>query len=332
MRCHVDACFGGWVLPYLRRLGVAVPPFDFAVPGVTSVSVDLHKYAYCPKGVSVLLHRDEALRAPQYFAYADWPGLHDGEPDDRLDPIRRADRGRVRDPAPPRRRRLPAAGRRRRWTAVRGLAAAVVPRGRACGCWREPESTVVVFTSDDPALDLFVLADELTARGWHTQPQLAYADLPPLDPPHGDRRRSRRRSPSSGRPAEAAAAARALGPAWLPTDLVAFVGALDPGQLDPDPVASLAAGLGLGARRRPLPDRQAVINTLLEAAPVPVREALFAAFLRPAAAPDLLARSGAAGSVEPVSERALPSGSRNHATGLRREPSRRRLSSWFMPS
>ena len=74
VRCHVDACFGGWVLPYLRRLGVGVPPFDFAVPGVTSISVDLHKYAYCPKGTSVLLHRDEALRAPQYFAYADWPG------------------------------------------------------------------------------------------------------------------------------------------------------------------------------------------------------------------------------------------------------------------
>src|SRR6185312_8030687 len=74
VRCHVDACFGGWALPWLRRVGVAVPPFDFAVPGVTSVSVDLHKYAYAPKGVSVLLHRDSALRAPQYFAWADWPG------------------------------------------------------------------------------------------------------------------------------------------------------------------------------------------------------------------------------------------------------------------
>ena len=74
VRFHVDACFGGWVLPYLRRLGAGLPAFDFAVPGVTSISVDLHKYAYAPKGVSVLLHRDEALRRPQYFAYADWPG------------------------------------------------------------------------------------------------------------------------------------------------------------------------------------------------------------------------------------------------------------------
>ncbi|WP_203720482.1 pyridoxal phosphate-dependent decarboxylase family protein, partial [Paractinoplanes brasiliensis] len=74
VRFHVDACFGGWVLPYLRRLGADLPAFDFAVPGVTSISVDLHKYAYAPKGVSILLHRDEGLRLPQYFAYAGWPG------------------------------------------------------------------------------------------------------------------------------------------------------------------------------------------------------------------------------------------------------------------
>ncbi|MEU8613965.1 aminotransferase class V-fold PLP-dependent enzyme, partial [Actinoplanes sp. NPDC048791] len=74
VRFHVDACFGGWVLPYLRRLGAGLPAFDFTVPGVTSISVDLHKYAYAPKGVSVLLHRDAALRLPQFFAYADWPG------------------------------------------------------------------------------------------------------------------------------------------------------------------------------------------------------------------------------------------------------------------
>src|SRR6185369_16874599 len=74
VRCHVDACFGGWVLPYLKRLGAALPDFDFSVAGVTSISVDLHKYAYCPKGVSVLLHRDSALREPQYFGYAGWPG------------------------------------------------------------------------------------------------------------------------------------------------------------------------------------------------------------------------------------------------------------------
>ncbi len=58
VRCHVDACIGGWVLPYATRLGREVPAWTFAVPGVTSVSVDLHKYAYTPKGASMLLHRD----------------------------------------------------------------------------------------------------------------------------------------------------------------------------------------------------------------------------------------------------------------------------------
>ena len=74
VRCHVDACIGGWVLPYAARLGRPVPPWTFAVEGVTSISVDTHKYAYAPKGTSLLLHRDAALRKPQFFASAAWPG------------------------------------------------------------------------------------------------------------------------------------------------------------------------------------------------------------------------------------------------------------------
>ena len=74
VRCHVDACIGGWVLPYAARLGRPVPPWTFAVDGVTSISLDTHKYAYAPKGTSLLLHRTPELRRPQYFASADWPG------------------------------------------------------------------------------------------------------------------------------------------------------------------------------------------------------------------------------------------------------------------
>ena len=62
------------MLPYAARLGRAVPPWTFAVEGVTSISVDTHKYAYAPKGTSLLLHRDSALRRPQFFASAAWPG------------------------------------------------------------------------------------------------------------------------------------------------------------------------------------------------------------------------------------------------------------------
>ena len=74
IRCHVDACIGGWVLPYAARLGRDVPAWTFAVEGVTSISVDLHKYAYAPKGTSVLLHRSPELRRSQFFASAAWPG------------------------------------------------------------------------------------------------------------------------------------------------------------------------------------------------------------------------------------------------------------------
>ena len=72
--CHVDACLGGWLLPFWARLGEPVPPWDLAVPGVTSLSADIHKYGWCFKGVSVLLHRDPEMVRHQYFLYDAWPG------------------------------------------------------------------------------------------------------------------------------------------------------------------------------------------------------------------------------------------------------------------
>lgn len=72
--CHVDACVGGMMLPFVRRIGYPVTPFDFSVPGVTSLSVDLHKYGYAAKGASVILYRDRELRRHQLYATTDWPG------------------------------------------------------------------------------------------------------------------------------------------------------------------------------------------------------------------------------------------------------------------
>lgn len=67
---HVDACVGGIHLAMMRKAGYAVPEFDFAVPGVTSISVDLHKYGYAAKNVSVLLYRDRSLRRYALFSSA----------------------------------------------------------------------------------------------------------------------------------------------------------------------------------------------------------------------------------------------------------------------
>jgi len=72
--CHVDACLGGWLLPFLERLGEPLPPWDFRVEGVTSVSADVHKYGWCFKGASLLLHRNEDELRRQYFLFDGWPG------------------------------------------------------------------------------------------------------------------------------------------------------------------------------------------------------------------------------------------------------------------
>jgi sphinganine-1-phosphate aldolase len=71
---HTDACLGGFVLPWARRLGYDVPPFDFSVPGVTSMSADTHKFGYAAKGTSVVLYRGAELRWHQYFTATEWPG------------------------------------------------------------------------------------------------------------------------------------------------------------------------------------------------------------------------------------------------------------------
>ena len=71
---HVDACLGGFILPFGEELGHDVEPFDFRLPGVTSISADTHKYGYAFKGTSTLLFSDKALRNAQYFFLTDWSG------------------------------------------------------------------------------------------------------------------------------------------------------------------------------------------------------------------------------------------------------------------
>jgi sphinganine-1-phosphate aldolase len=74
INCHVDACMGGVTLPYLEDLGEEIAPWDFRVDGVTSISVDLHKYGYTSKGAGVLLHKNKKLRSDQTFMTDNWLG------------------------------------------------------------------------------------------------------------------------------------------------------------------------------------------------------------------------------------------------------------------
>ena len=68
---HVDGCVGGLHLSFMRKLGYEVPDFDFSVPGVTSISTDLHKYGYAAKGCSVIMYRNKDIRKYQIFACTD---------------------------------------------------------------------------------------------------------------------------------------------------------------------------------------------------------------------------------------------------------------------
>jgi sphinganine-1-phosphate aldolase len=260
VRFHVDACFGGWVLPYLRRLGAGLPDFDFGVPGVTSISVDLHKYAYAPKGVSILLHRTEELRRPQYFAYADWPGYTMVNPvvssTRSGGPIAAAlatlrtigDRGY-----------LDLAARTR--DAVSTLAAAV-EHTDGVRLFAPPETTVVCLTTDGD-VDLFVLADELAARGWHTQPQMSFGDLPPTIHLTVTAAVASTAGEFAPALAEAIAATRAHGPVELPPI------ELSPEMITPELIGGLAGDFS----------RMAAVNSLLNAAEPKMREALLAAVL-----------------------------------------------------
>ena len=171
LRCHVDACIGGWVLPFLDD----VPPWTFAVPGVTSISIDLHKYAYTPKGVSLLLHRDSSLRKGHFFASADWPGYT----------MLNSTMQSTKSGGP-----LAAAWAVGQWIGVEGYGAlAVRARGAALEIARRapgipgvrllvaPDSTLVTLTTDD-SCDVFTIADEMLSRGWYVQPQMAFRGMP----------------------------------------------------------------------------------------------------------------------------------------------------------
>jgi len=71
---HVDGCMGGFVIAFAKDAGYTLPPFDFTLPGVTSISADIHKYGKSPKGASVVMFRTAELRKYSIFSCVDWPG------------------------------------------------------------------------------------------------------------------------------------------------------------------------------------------------------------------------------------------------------------------
>jgi len=165
--CHVDACLGGFLLPFMERTGHLVPLWDFRVPGVASISADLHKYGFAARGASTVMYRDKAYRRHQYFMKENWPGGLYGSPtmagsrpggavaaawavltylgEDGFSRLARTITGTTR-------------------TLVDGINSIEGLRVLA-----EPDMSVFAFTSD--SLDIYAVGDALSEFGWNPDRQ-----------------------------------------------------------------------------------------------------------------------------------------------------------------
>ena len=167
---HVDGCIGGFLLPYFKRLGAKLGAFDFKLPGVTSMSMDFHKYAYCPKGASVVLHRSKELRRFQLFVTSDWTGYTIINPT-----IQSAKSGGPMAAAWAVLNTLGDDGYMRLAERIYNATKTIVEGIRKTPGLRllgEPDSNQVAFTTDE--FSCFHIIDEMAARGWGVQPQFGY--------------------------------------------------------------------------------------------------------------------------------------------------------------
>ena len=162
---HVDACVGGYLLPFMEKNGVSLPMWDFRVPGVTSISADTHKYGFAAKGVSTIIYRRMDHFRHQTFVYENWPG------------------GIFASPALLGTR--PGGAYAAAWAALqaqgeegyRALArdamdatSRLIQGVRAIGGLEvlgDPPATLVAYRSVDPEVNIFAVGDQMEARGWH---------------------------------------------------------------------------------------------------------------------------------------------------------------------
>lgn len=268
---HVDACIGGWVLPFQRELGVDVPKFDFAdVPGVTSISVDLHKYAFAPKGVSVLLHRNQKIRESQYFTCAKWSGYcvinTTTLGSKSLAPMgaawavmRHLGRDGYRNLV------------KEMWDASQKFIAAIDDID-GLSVVSNPNMGLVAVVGDG---DLFVLADRMAKKGWHLQPTYHFGASPthihfgfdPSSAPRVDEMLADLRECAKDLPE----------PTEAPEPVVQLLEMLASGGAD-DALDVGAVMHELGIVDGKLPEEQAMIHRLIDAGSPDAREALLNKF------------------------------------------------------
>lgn len=268
---HVDACVGGFALPFLRDVGVDVPAFDFTVTGVTSMSVDVHKYGYAPKGVSVLLQARRELRDAQYYACATWTGYSIVN-SSILGSKSTASLGAAAALLGFLGKEGYRAMAKKMWAATEKLVA-LVDASETLRMVGRPDMNLFAITPTRG--DVFELADRLAERGWHTQPTYAFGVSPAhlhltIDPGNAERVDAFAKDlleASKDLPA----------PVEPPQAIVAVLGAIESGGAgDIDPAAIMA---GLGITDGQLPTRAAPIHRILNAASPKLREQLLVLFM-----------------------------------------------------
>ncbi len=270
---HVDGCIGAFLLPYFRRFGADIPHFDFRVPGVTSISMDLHKYAYCPKGASLLLYRNKEIRFHQIFTCSEWTGYtvinHTFQSSKSGGPVAAAwavmnylgDEGYTR---------LARQVYDATLEVRRGIEA--IDDLHVLGT---PEMSLLAVASD--SVNVFHVIDEMKSRGWYLQPQLRTGDCPEnfhlsINPSN---------APVIGALLEdlgaCTAAARKLDAGGVDHELLKVLSGLSVEMLTPETVTSMLETVGVKGGR--VPERMAAINGILNALPPPVANRLLTVFM-----------------------------------------------------
>lgn len=174
--CHVDACVGGIHLSYMRKLGYEVPDFNMNVPGVTSLSVDLHKYGYAAKGASIILYKDKQLRKYQFWACSRWTGYTVINP--------AVTSSKTGGPMAAAWAVLNHLGDEGYMAIVAGVMAATkklvdgVNRIDGVRVLGEPDMCMFSLASTSEKINIYRLADEMKNKGWYLQPQFARENSP----------------------------------------------------------------------------------------------------------------------------------------------------------
>jgi len=270
---HTDACVGGMMLPYLKELGEPVPDFGFDVPGVTSVSVDLHKYGYTPKNASLILYRDKALRKHQIFACAGWPGytiVNAAFQSSKTGGSLAASWAIVNYFGHDGYREIAKKTMETTKKLIRGIEE--IPDLKVMA---KPEMVMFAVTSD--TVDVFHVIDEMKERGWYIQPQLEFQNSPKNFHISVNISSVNLVDDLLSALRDSVDAARGMKNSELVTTIKDALGNMGPNDINDDNISDMMAMAGIGGGD--LPGRMADINEIMNSLTVDQRELMLKAFL-----------------------------------------------------